>query len=296
MAWSLVMLAVVLGTSSAAPATPGAVDAARAGWLQVVAHEDDDLLFMSPTLDDAIVRGDGPVTTVYLTAGDAGRDAAYWRSREAGMRAAYAFMAGAPDAWDPDILETAGVRFFRFRLTAAPHIALLFLRLPDGCDHTCPNGPAVDNTARLWRGSLDALATVDGARRYRREALIAALARIMERYAPAHVGLLDCTGAHGHDHDDHHHSALFGLAAAARAGIPDVVLHRGYNMTGAPANLATSDVLRKGAVFAAYMPYDAALCPDGPPCPPDARYASWLERFYPLPGPFTAGSAACTAP
>ena len=295
MPWSFVLLAWALGASSEGP-TPGPVGARGSGWLQVVAHEDDDLLFMSPTLDDAIVRGDWPVTTVYLTAGDAGRNAAYWRSREAGMRAAYAFMAGAPDVWEADALDAAGARFFRFRLAAAPQIALLFLRLPDACDDTCPNGRATDNMARLWRGSLGALATVDGTASYGREGLIAALTEVMARYAPAHLSLLDCTGAHGHDHEDHHHSALFGLAAAARAGLHDVVLHRGYNITGAPANLSAPESMRKSAIFATYLPHDAALCPNGPPCQPNAEYASWLERFYPLPGPFVAGDNVCVAP
>jgi hypothetical protein len=269
--------------------------AAPAGHMQVVAHEDDDLLFMSPSLDVAIDGGTDPVVTVYLTAGDAGRDRAYWRNREAGILAAYAFMAGAPNLWEVDTVSAAGARFERFQLTAAPRLHLLFLHLPDACNHTCPNGPAPDNMSRLWHGTSEALATVDGEAAYTRETLIAALAALMQTYAPAHLNLLDCTGSNGHDHADHHDSALFGLAAAQRAGVRDIVLHRGYNITAMPANLDAATVRRKGAVFARYMPYDAVLCPQGLPCSPDAEYSGWLERFYPLTGAFRVGAAHCTA-
>src|SRR5262245_7566617 len=46
-----------------------------------VAHEDDDLLFLSPDILHAIQAGDTCVRTVYLTAGDAGNDESYWSGR-----------------------------------------------------------------------------------------------------------------------------------------------------------------------------------------------------------------------
>jgi LmbE family N-acetylglucosaminyl deacetylase len=66
--------------------------------LNVVAHPDDDLLFLSPDLLDALRSGDD-VRTVYLTAGDAGRAQEYWRGRTLGVGAAYATLLGVPDAW-----------------------------------------------------------------------------------------------------------------------------------------------------------------------------------------------------
>lgn len=56
--------------------------------LNVVAHEDDDLLFLSPDLLHNIQAG-RCVRTVFVTAGDSGAGAGYWQGREAGSKAAY---------------------------------------------------------------------------------------------------------------------------------------------------------------------------------------------------------------
>src|SRR5690349_15438 len=74
--------------------------------LNIVAHEDDDLLFMSPDLPASIRRGN-TVETVYLTAGDADAGEAYWRGREDGIRAAYARMAGVEDRWNQSTVRIA---------------------------------------------------------------------------------------------------------------------------------------------------------------------------------------------
>ena len=66
--------------------------------MNVVAHEDDDILFIdSPTYLD--VTAGRCLTTVYLTAGDDGQGASYWQGREDGAMAAYAKMARTRNAW-----------------------------------------------------------------------------------------------------------------------------------------------------------------------------------------------------
>src|SRR6185312_9835461 len=89
---------------------------ARGSYLQIVAHSDDDLLFMNPDLSNTI-RAGRPTTTVYLTAGEAryakgsehqpALDRAICRAasglsreqyvacRQDGVREAYSMMAGA---------------------------------------------------------------------------------------------------------------------------------------------------------------------------------------------------------
>src|SRR3954465_11476478 len=47
----------------------------------VIAHEDDWQLFMGDVLERRLAAGDS-ITFIYLTAGDDGRDSAYWRVRE----------------------------------------------------------------------------------------------------------------------------------------------------------------------------------------------------------------------
>jgi LmbE family N-acetylglucosaminyl deacetylase len=58
-------------------------DHAGGGVLNVVAHPDDDLLFLSPALLVSLSSG-APVHTVFLTAGDDGRAEMYWHQRERG--------------------------------------------------------------------------------------------------------------------------------------------------------------------------------------------------------------------
>lgn len=66
--------------------------------MNLVAHEDDDILFIaSPTYTDVAARR--CLTTVFLTAGDDGLGASYWQAREDGAMAAYAKMASVANSW-----------------------------------------------------------------------------------------------------------------------------------------------------------------------------------------------------
>src|SRR6266852_3026889 len=66
--------------------------------LNIVAHQDDDLLFLSPHLLHDVQAG-RCVRTVFVTAGDGGGGAGYWQTRENGPKAAYAEMNGVPNSW-----------------------------------------------------------------------------------------------------------------------------------------------------------------------------------------------------
>lgn len=69
---------VPVGGPSTARANPSCPQGAV---FNVVAHQDDDLLFLSPDLLHD-VQANRCVRTVFVTAGDAGRDATYWGGRE----------------------------------------------------------------------------------------------------------------------------------------------------------------------------------------------------------------------
>ena len=116
---------------SGAALKPAAAFAGGAAVLNFVAHQDDDLLILSPDLLHAI-RAGGNVRTVYLTAGDAGLHASYWQDRESGARAAYAEMAGAANSWTQSDAGVAGHPIPVFTLTGQRNVSLVFLRLPDG--------------------------------------------------------------------------------------------------------------------------------------------------------------------
>ncbi len=100
--------------------------------LYMVAHEDDDLLFMSPDVPESI-RAGHTVRTVYLTAGDAGKTSAYWKDgREAGIREAYALMAGVDNSWTESVDTVQGKPAYRFTLVGNQRVSVVFLRLPNG--------------------------------------------------------------------------------------------------------------------------------------------------------------------
>lgn len=67
------------------------------GTITIIAHADDDLLFQSPYIIDAIQ--DGCFTTVVTSAGDAGQGLEYARLRERGNEAAHARMLDVEDKW-----------------------------------------------------------------------------------------------------------------------------------------------------------------------------------------------------
>src|SRR5690348_16747395 len=98
-----VAIPILLASAAMVLLTPAATHTATSACpngasMQFVAHEDDDLLFQSPDILHDVQSG-RCVRTVYLTAGDAGNDSSYWSSRESGVEAAYAQMAGVANTW-----------------------------------------------------------------------------------------------------------------------------------------------------------------------------------------------------
>ena len=99
--------------------------------LNVVAHEDDDILFMDPATSMDVAAG-RCLTTVYLTAGDDGQGASYWQGREDGAMAAYAKMARTGSVWTTTELRTSSGQVAVTRTLNGTDIRLIFLRLPTG--------------------------------------------------------------------------------------------------------------------------------------------------------------------
>ena len=66
--------------------------------MTIVAHMDDDLLFINPAISQAIAAG-GCVTAVFMVGGDNTGDFSRVQLREAASQAAYARMIGASTNW-----------------------------------------------------------------------------------------------------------------------------------------------------------------------------------------------------
>ena len=277
--------------------------------LYIVAHQDDDLLFMNPDVQKSIDAGH-TVETVYVTAGanTCTQSTEYWLGREAGVMAAYAQMAGVNDQWT--LMEDQPIR--EVRLVGRPRVSLVFLRLPHGSidGAFCPEDGA--NLRTLWSGESSTMTSLDGSAVYTKEQLVGALAGLIRQFHPDRIGTLDSSGLFGtgqdpsgiaidyappwfcdwYDNSDHYYSAVFASAARATYGrAHDFRRYRGYNMANEAPNVSGDDLARKAAVFEAYSEHDAAIA-DDPPF--GGLYDNWLERQYLVPdGPF-AGGTVCT--
>ena len=249
--------------------------------VNVVAHFDDDLLFMNPAIDNAI-DSSHCVRTVYLTAGDAGLESSYVVEREAGVRAAYAVMAAVPDEWARADLTVGGRTVRSLTLTHARQVTLSFLNLPDGIDGRGSDRYGHVSLGRLWRGVASDLTTIDGATRYDRQSVIDVLSDILLHDRADIVRTLDRTGVWGRDHSDHRNSARFAVAAFERSGLQAVhTSYRGYNIDELIPNLDEAAVHAKWEAFAAYVAHDPALANGHDPVV-STLYVSWAARQYPL--------------
>lgn len=256
--------------------------------LQIVAHEDDDVLFQNPDVVRAIKAGHS-VRTVYVTAGDAGWPEWYWADRERGAEAAYARMAGQPADYAVEERVVSGRQIEQHTLSGASRISLIFLRLPDG--GLDGNGSPLyrnESLQHLWDVTLPSTTTVDGANHYSRQDLIDVLGHLMAEFNPTAIRTLDGAGHFGYDNPDHRYSALFADEAFAKSsGAATLMAFRGYNVHppfgSEPANLTTSEQEDKWATFLAYAAHDNKICnQDGAPCPPTGGYADYAERQYPF--------------
>ena len=113
------------------PTAARAADCKAGTLVTVVAHLDDDLLFVDPAISERLDAG-WCITTVHLIGGANGARLPYVLTREQASRLAYARMAGVPDAWNESSVEIAGKLVHEMVLKAKPQVRLLELRLPGG--------------------------------------------------------------------------------------------------------------------------------------------------------------------
>ncbi|MFF3674922.1 PIG-L family deacetylase [Streptomyces sp. NPDC002120] len=238
-------LAAPADPDSAAAAPMAVADAPDPGRvLQIIAHPDDDLYFMNPDLRYSIAAGH-PVTSVYLTSGEAdginavaGKEAgtapnkpAYAEARQNGIRAAYAKMATGDrgSAWKRSVVPTKGGGHAEVDvLVAKPQVNLVWLQLREA-------GNVYDDVPEslhgLWDGKvarLDSMVAsgspVKQRFSYSKDQVVQTLVGVLEQYKPTTVRSQDPTPGRFPDtkrytdHQDHFYGARFvQLATAAYA-------------------------------------------------------------------------------
>lgn len=208
---------------------------AAAETLVIVAHLDDDLIFMQPEIHAAVASGS--VTTVYVSSGDPikGDDNAE-HTFEAAMTA-YASVAGSSD-WDCGYLFVAGSPVHHCRLRDRP-VSMIGLDTTDGA----PDGHYVESPLHLVEGLVPFISILGPIRgRATVDSISASLAEIIAATAPSQIHTLDLAATHGPDHSGHLFAATFALWGAARARYDGSVRwHRGYNVDNDAINLSDAD-------------------------------------------------------
>jgi LmbE family N-acetylglucosaminyl deacetylase len=248
--------------------------------LTIVAHPDDDLLFMQPDLQDALNRGGG-MTSVYVSAGNDTKGLDYVENRYAGLMAAYGAIAGTHD-WTCGWIDIADHAAEHCRLDEVG-ISLVFLGYPDGG----LMGERPTSLRNLWQGKIASATTIaQRTATYERADLIAVLSEIVTTTAPATLRTLEVAATHGHDHSDHMLvGALSVLAIAATPAHPELISYRGYNIESEPPNADPALLARARDIVARYHSCVNHCAPCGQPCPiehinPPER--GWLQRRYAL--------------
>ncbi|GAA1173199.1 PIG-L family deacetylase [Streptomyces hebeiensis] len=260
-----------------------------------MAHEDDDLLFLNPQIQELITAG-CPLDVVYLTSGDGGQPynrSPYAKSRELGVIAAYAAMAGTGQHTVAQTITVDRHNIASFSLRERPEIRLSFFRLPDGL----PTGKGSStyrhqSLLKLFRGEISSITAVDSRGRYTEQSLIATINGLARRWKSERIRTLDFDNAffghaytQGADHSDHGVTARYfrmaGFPLQLRGGI---IAYRGYPMSLLPENLAPERAQVKQQIFETYLHTVRCLDPHcSAPHSITAPYRNWMHRQYSRP-------------
>ncbi len=246
--------------------------------LVIVAHEDDDLLFMQPDITEAVRSGNG-VTTVYVTAGNGTGGTKNADRRYRALRYAYETAANQPyDAWQCGWITIADHVAQHCRLEAA-NVSLVFLAYPDGGIE----GQYAHSLLKLWEGDITSADTVaDRKANYDQAGLISVLSEIMTTTAPTTIHTLEVAGTHGYDHTDHMIvGALAVLAASATSSQADLISYRGYNITDDAADKIEPIYDYVFPVLSHYEACAADCAACGSMCTTiDTTHIAWMHRRY----------------
>ncbi|MFJ8964970.1 PIG-L family deacetylase [Lentzea sp. NPDC102401] len=271
-------------TGIAFAAAPGTSALPSQGsFVNIVAHTDDDLLFLNPDIQPSVLSG-LPVRTIVLTAdqnqgfGDMTREELAASVRE-GQRSAYAKLAGKPNNWNRESKQVATMFLEVDTLVGAPNVQLVYLSLPDGGDDD-PNFP--DHTLalqRLWNDPNFAAPTiiptggpVQASQWYNQADVNNVLLALLDEYQPTVIRIQDPEPNYDFpnesgEHTDHIHAAKFATKAVKayegtnERGYVLLTRYRCYNIAASPANVP--DALRgpKSEAYQAYAEHDPVTGP-----------------------------------
>ena len=258
--------------------------------MNIVAHQDDDLLFMNPDLQNEINSG-YCIRSIYLTAGDSGKDSHYWLGREQGSEAAYSYMLGKPQAWIQREVRLPEGQYVSIDHPAGnDKISLIYFRLPDGS----PNGDGFkgdnyESLAKLNTSKIRQINSIDGQSSYSSSQLNDALVALMETYLPTKIQTqANLVSSQYPDHSDHmtagriatQANKLFVNAQYANQLVIPIIYYVGYPIHQFPSNVTGQDLINKENAFYSYGKFDDGACHDEQSCNAGTAYFFYLTRQY----------------
>jgi hypothetical protein len=263
--------------------------------MNIVAHEDDDLLFMNPDIIHELGQGYCE-RTIYITAGDAGEGAFYYLSRQKGSEAAYSEMLGSHAPWVDKIVQLANNEYVTI---ASPkgntQVSLVFMHLPDGgIQNTGFESTSFETISKLYHGNIKTITSVDNQSIYTLPSLENSLISLMTLFTPAEIRTQSTYSGSNtaiKDHPDHNTVGAIVTISALQyntnvygnlTNIP-VEYYEGYPMRLSPANVSGQDLLLKEDAYIAYGAFDPSTCASIAGCNQIPTYSSYLQRQYQMP-------------
>lgn len=258
-----------------------------ASRLIFVAHQDDDTLFMHRDLRNQLDSG-GAMTTVFVTAGDAGMDQRYWGARETGAKAAYSSMTGLNDWVDETVTLNVNGQSYALassHLVERPDVRLYFLRLPDGPGGAGSATYGRQSLEKLWMRDIEVVNSVDTGTAYSRADVLNLMMGLMWEHQPDTVQIQDAYSRYASgEHSDHQHVARFSmLAHQFYEKDHELTAYIGYSSRFLDQNVTGEEYQRGYDAFNAYGAYDrrtwVGMTPDGDPVF-HPSYPLYLGRQY----------------
>lgn len=251
--------------------------------LNIVAHQDDDLLFLSPDLLHNVQGGAG-LRTIFVTAGDAGNDVHYWNERQEGSLAAYAHMAGVENQWTESDSGAPDADIPVYTLNGREDISLAFMQLPDGgLDGTGWDSTGHVSLLKLWNEEINSMDTMTGSTRYTKAKLLSTLAWLIEDYDPLRVNTMDFVYDvnTARDHPDHSVTGFFADNAQRQStSSAELVGYLGYPTKDMTPNVSGSDLAQKQETFFLYAMHDPGTCHSTDTCGGARPELKWLSAMY----------------
>lgn len=268
----------------------------------IIAHQDDDLLFMNPDTYQSVQAGNC-IRTAYLTTGDAGADVEYESMRVKGAKSAYEAMLGFTVTWRQGFLKLPTGQRISFlegygpgedtgSPASKPRVTFLLFHLPDG--NLTGSGYNKDKFVSL-KGMIDgskaSIAARGGSAVYTAAQLTGSLVYLMNLYQPAYVQSFAVeTDTSIPDHSDHIATGLLArkalqqyLSHKKETSNPELRLYTGYPIQDWPENLDEDTWQHKQRIFLEYAKFDSAVCQTAEICYDGTNtYGYYLLRQYGL--------------